>query len=340
VPTFTPRPTSVPTNTPIPAANLSMPGVPVNPIPDVYHYSDKLDKSKAHLYSYQAHQRQVLAYFDDEGILDASQEKAIADWCFEVWTRAWEIFGGYAYTTFECVMSNRYRGASAGVTLGNSVILDPAFLKTMFRSMFSIELRLNYQDLYKPLIAHEVFHLWNYGHMLLRTPWFYEGGANYYSAYLSGYPNRLVNIFGYAKEYARLKEAGSDRILSSITGAEPAGIGYIKGAVVFYMLDLEISERTQGQKSMDNVVRRLYSQQWQIAAPRAATPTSRMTPAPFSIDLFRDAIIAEAGNADFFNAFFQDYVDGARDLREWHNGLLKLESANLVLPIPPHPAIK
>ena len=62
---------------------------------------------------------------------------------------------------------------------------------------------------------------------------------------------------------------------------------------------------------------------------------------PLPIDVFRDAIIAEAGNADFFNAFFLDYVDGARDLREWHNGLLRLDpTKNFTLSYPPHPAIK
>lgn len=347
IPTFTPRPTLTPTNTPvpkdtpIPAANLSIPGVPPNPISDVHHYSDTIDKTKAHLYTYQAHQRQVLVYFDDEGILDASQEKAIANWCFEAWTRAWEIFGGYAYTTYECVASNRHRGAGSGVTVGNSTILDSAYLKLLSSSALSPELRLNYQEAFRHLMTHEVFHAWDYGHMLVRVPWFYEGGADYYGAYLSGYPNNLVSLVGTVKEYARIMETGRDRILSSITIREPAGIGYTKGALVFYMLDQEISERTQGQKSMDHVMRRLYSQQWQTAAPIAATPIGRATPAPLSIDVFREAIIAEAGNADFFNAFFLDYVDGARDLREWHNGLLKLDpTKNFTLSYPPHPAIK
>ena len=338
LPTITPRPTLLPTETPIPATNLSAPGVPVNPIPDLHHYSDALDKTQAHLYTFQAHQRQVLVYIDDEGILDVNQEKAVADTCMNAWTRIWQIFGGYAYTTFECVASYRRRGAGSGITVGNSSLLDANYLKNSFLAVWMADLGMVNRDAYRGFITHEVFHSWGFGQLYFRDQWFVEGAASYYATYLQNYPERLL-FLGSIKSYIEQRNAGRDRALSSITLKEPAGFAYIKGPLIFYMLDVEISERTQRQKSLDNVMRRLYLEQWQTAAPRALTPPAGLKPPWTSTTVFRDAIIAEAGNAEFFNAFFRDYVDGTRDLREWHNGLLKFDPTNLTLPFPPHPEI-
>jgi predicted metalloprotease with PDZ domain len=312
-------PTRLPANTAVPSASLGAVGIPASPRATGPRYSDQVNKANAHIYRYRAHQRDVEVYVEQEGVLTQAEERERADYCFEIWTRAWEIFGGYAFPIYECIISDRLgdpgRGSS-GITYwsryGASFLTKPGW-----------------QD----LMAHEIFHAWNYGHLPFEELWIVEGMAQYYN-YLLVDPNRALQ---WVKDNAAISvpewiKKGIDGPLVNIqrsSSNEP--LAYYKGALVWYMLDLEISERTAGTKSLNNVLRRLYLQygtQGILPGPRPPAPPRQA---------IYDAVIAEAGSREFFASFFKDYIEGARDLREWHNGLFA--NSRLVY-LPPHATIK
>jgi hypothetical protein len=270
-------------------------------------YSDQINKSNARVYRYRIHQRDLEVYVAQEGWLSESQERQAAEWCVEQWTRIWEIFGGYAYPSYECVFSRRLGVDVMGISMG------PSSLHTRFSP---------------PLIAHEVFHAWNGGHLHFPETWIREGLTSYYNNLLVTPARAMTQINWQLEQYRNLLKSGGDETLfpqSSRSSRED--VPYWKGALVFYMLDVEISERTSGTKSLDNPLRRLYLQVWTQAKP--VTTLQRQA--------LYDAVIAEAGSPEFFTAFFKDYVEGKRNLLEWHNGMLA--NPDLIY-LPPHPPVK
>jgi hypothetical protein len=312
-----PTPSQLPTYTPIPAAALAAPGVPANPRPDAPRYSDQVNKANAHLYRRNIHQRDVAVYVEQEGVLTQEQERERADYCFEAWTRAWDVFGGYAYPTYECVIANRLADAGRG--------------SSGFASWSRFGAARLVPSGWKELMTHEIFHAWNNGHLPFEELWIVEGMTQYYG-YLLLDPNRVLQWLRYDGPFAVpdwIKKGIDGPLVNIQRSSSNESLAYYKGALVWYMLDVEISERTAGAKSLNNVLRRLYLE----LGAQGVLPFERKSAQPRQ--RVYDAIIAEAGSPEFFNAFFKDYVEGARNLHEWHNGLLKNSSLIYLLPHPP-----
>lgn len=139
------------------------------------------------------------------------------------------------------------------------------------------------------LIAHEFFHLWNIKRIrpeglfpyryeeenYTRLLWWFEGGTSYYDwriprlAKLATAAEYLAHL---ADSIARLEDTPGALVHSLETSSFDAWIKayrpdenslnstvsyYLKGEVVCALLDLEIRHRSQGKKSLDDVVRHL-----------------------------------------------------------------------------------
>ncbi|HEU4533477.1 MAG TPA: PDZ domain-containing protein, partial [Polyangiaceae bacterium] len=142
------------------------------------------------------------------------------------------------------------------------------------------------------LVAHEFFHLWNVKRIrpaglspyryeaenYTRLLWWFEGATSYYDwlvlrraglctareyadhaahelARLQDTPGALVHSLADASFDAWVKAYRPDENAPNSTVSY-----YLKGEVVAALLDLEIRARSGGQKSLDDVVRRLWSE--------------------------------------------------------------------------------
>lgn len=304
-----PTPATVyPTYTPIPQANLENPGVPASPIWQEPLPSD-YDKTLTPL-QYRAHQREIDVFIDKDGVfLSPSEARERADFCLQAWTRAWEVFGGYAYPSYRCLFGAKYSPPGSGGAHGGNT-----------SSRYEADILM--ADDWRQLIQHEVFHAWNAGHGVGPEGVWVEEGLTTYYGYLLVEPTRAWQfIVSTASDYSQ-----TDTPLVKIGRDRNQWVAYSQGALTWYMLDVEISERTNRAKSLDNVLRRLYL--------RRVGPSGSLT---FTNQDLVNAIVAEAGSPEFFRAFFKDYIEGTRDLREWHDRLFTKMSS---IYIPPHPPIK
>ncbi|MCU0685749.1 MAG: PDZ domain-containing protein [Polyangiaceae bacterium] len=151
--------------------------------------------------------------------------------------------------------------------------------------------RAGYLDVLS-LVAHEFFHLWNVKRIrpaglspyryeaenYTRLLWWFEGATSYYDwlvlrraglctareyadhaahelARLHDTPGALVHSLADASFDAWVKAYRPDENAPNSTVSY-----YLKGEVVAALLDLEIRSRSGGQKSLDDVVRRLWSE--------------------------------------------------------------------------------
>ncbi len=310
-----PSPTPLPANTPLARASLDAPGLPVNARATGPRYSEQVNKANAHLYNYRGHNRDLQVFVEQEGVLTAEEEKERADWCFEAWARTWNVFGGYAFATYECVISNRLSDPARG---SSGISYWSRFGATNLKAAS-----------WKVLMSHEIFHAWNYGHLPYDELWIVEGQAQYYMNLIAD-PNSAVTVLnGSLLSYNNAVKNSIDLPLVDVQRSNDV-LAYSKGALLFYMLDVEVAERTRGAKSLDNVLRRLYLQYGTNGIPPGVRP-----PALPRQTLY-DAVIAEAGNPEFFSTFFRDYAEGTRDLKDWHNGLL---AGGRITFVPPHPVV-
>ena len=118
-----------------------------------------------------------------------------------------------------------------------------------------------------PLVGHEVFHIWNGRAINFKEQeyWFSEGFTEYYSHITSA---RL----GFTSESDFLKnlERACELYLSkhgelSIRGAgknkgSNSGLVYQGGSLIALALDMQIRKPTQNQKSLDDVMKQVYSE--------------------------------------------------------------------------------
>lgn len=155
--------------------------------------------------------------------------------------------------------------------------------------------RWNYRDREKyvrwlGLVSHEFFHTWNVRRLRPRalvdydyesevyfsTLWIAEGITSYYddlALVRSGLINRK-EFFGLVSKQIERLQATPGRLVQSLTESshdtwiklyrpdENSGNSrvsyYNKGSVVAFLLDAEIRRRTEGEKSLDDVMRLLY----------------------------------------------------------------------------------
>ena len=157
-----------------------------------------------------------------------------------------------------------------------------------------------------PLVGHEVFHIWNGTVISFKEQeyWFSEGVTEYYSHITSA---RL----GFTSESDFLKnlERACESYLSkqgelSIRGAgknkgSNSGLVYQGGNLIALALDVQIRKRTQNQKSLDDLMKQMYSE-------------FGVTGKTYTIDdVIR--ITTDIAGKDF-EPFFRKYVSGTERL--------------------------
>jgi len=160
-----------------------------------------------------------------------------------------------------------------------------------------------------PEAAHEFFHTWNllaikpieYREIDYRTQppvaslWFSEGLTMFYADLLqrrAGIPvrdstrrahlERLIGAYLANPAYARFSAESISRVAYNV---QPGELGdysastHLQGELIGTMLDLMIRDVTHGQRSMDDVMRLLFSHVGSVPPP-----PSRAEPAPYRID--------------------------------------------------------
>ncbi|HVF27349.1 MAG TPA: PDZ domain-containing protein [Pyrinomonadaceae bacterium] len=195
---------------------------------------------------------------------------------------------------------------------------------------FGFRPEADYRD-FLTLVAHEYFHLWNVkrirpdalgpfdytGENYTRLLWVAEGGTSYYENILVRRAN-LMTVRQYldsiAKSFQDLQNAPGRREMSLEESSFDAWIKYYrpdentinssisyydKGAIVSLLLDLRIRQLTSGARSLDDVMRRLYSEY--------AKKNRNYTPEDFQ----REAEQVAGASLD---DFFRRYVRGTEEL--------------------------
>ena len=163
------------------------------------------------------------------------------------------------------------------------------------------------RNLWVPLVAHELCHIWNGTAIKFfdeREYWFMEGFTDYYSEIVSvrlgllSESDFLKNLGRAYESYLgqvgtlSIRDAGSDKMANS-------GLVYSGGGLVAALLDVKIRKLTQGQKSLDNVMKRMYRE-------------FGITDETYTIDdVIR--IVSDVAGADF-EPFFRKYVSGTERL--------------------------
>ena len=187
-----------------------------------------------------------------------------------------------------------------------------------------------------PETAHEFFHTWNlmaiqpveYRDIDYRTQppvaslWFSEGLTMYYADLLqrrAGIPvhdstraahlERLIGSYLANPAYARFSAESISRVAYN---ADPGELGdysastHVQGELIGTMLDLIIRDATHGERSMDDVMRLLFSR-----IEKLPPPPSRRVPAPYRVDgRTIEQAVESVCNCDV-TPFFDAHVRGA-----------------------------
>jgi len=196
--------------------------------------------------------------------------------------------------------------------------------------------------------AHEFFHLWNVKRLrpaalgpfdytredYTRSLWLAEGATSYY-AYVnllrSGLWDQRQFLTHLADEVRTLELEPGHALMSAESSSFHAWFYdrspqmqetnfanttisyYNKGAVLAMLLDLEIRGRTQGEKSLDDVMRRMYEQFYAAPARSAAPPASYYAAGRGYEEKDILATLNSAAGGDW-NPFFERYVEGTAPL--------------------------
>jgi predicted metalloprotease with PDZ domain len=186
------------------------------------------------------------------------------------------LFGGLPYREYTFIYHLIDRERRSGVEHANSTAI--IFNRKDFCAR-------RFYDSFLNLTAHEYLHLWNIKRIhprgwgpfdysreaYTKSHWFTEGMTSYYAglvlvraglwtpeqfyANLAGHYSAHENAGG--KKLMSLEDASWDIWLKPDNAAQTTISYYEKGAVVGLMLDLEIRKRTNGGKSLDDVMREL-----------------------------------------------------------------------------------
>ena len=302
--TPTPPPTATPTNTPVPTPtfDLSAAGFPAQPIP---YWNQPppgflaYDEANYHIYERVMHGRPVrLVIHKQAGIAPDSREE-MAEWVFDAWASAWEVFGGFPYESYTFKIPLDQSGYWGAQGIGVEFAVDDMLaLKGDWPEYREREWHIDF--------AHEVFHAWN-GKALppavyLRA-WLLEGCTEYYSYRIAanqklGYAYGMQRMW---KPYRRVRGTPRDMPLAEahMETIDPdlrVPIIYMKGGLVCYLMD-HILVR-QGL-SIDDLLRALYED--------FVTTGARYTPESVQATL-------EGLSGDDWTEFFDDYVYGTETL--------------------------
>ncbi len=167
--------------------------------------------------------------------------------------------------------------------------LEHARSCTLLTSPFTLQPRAKYEE-FLELVSHEFFHLWNVKRIrpsvlgpfdyqneaYTRSLWVMEGITSYYdrhllvraglqppSRYLEKLAEELAKIRALPGRFRQsLEESSFDAWIKLYRPDEHTGNStisyYLKGGVVALLLDLHIRSRTEGARSLDDVMRALY----------------------------------------------------------------------------------
>ncbi|HEX9100555.1 MAG TPA: hypothetical protein VF997_00050, partial [Polyangia bacterium] len=168
--------------------------------------------------------------------------------------------------------------------------LEHAKSCALLSSPFTFHPRKKYEELLE-LVAHEFFHLWNVKRIhpealgpfdyqreaYTRSLWVMEGVTSYYDRYLlvraglqkpDKYLEKLAEELGKiaaipGRKRQSLEESSFDAWIKLYRPDENSANStisyYLKGGVVALLLDLEIRARTGGKRSLDDVMRLLWT---------------------------------------------------------------------------------
>jgi len=203
-----------------------------------------------------------------------------------------------------------------------------------------------------PETAHEFFHTWNllaikpieYHDIDYRTQppvaslWFSEGLTMFYADLLqrrAGIPvhdstrtahvERLIGSYLANPAYGRFSAESISRVAYN---ADPGELGdysgstHLQGELLGAILDLKIRAATEGARSMDDVMRQLFSH-----VEKMPPPPSRREPAPYRVDGRAIEQAVESVCSCDVTPFFDAHVRGARPLSfDEYVGLIGLKT--------------
>ncbi len=208
--------------------------------------------------------------------------------------------------------------------------MEHALCSVNHRSRFTFQPEREYEKLLS-LLSHEFFHVWNvkrirpttFGpfdytrEIYTRLLWVMEGATSYYDDLIlrrAGLipPRRYLDL---VSESIRELEGNPGRHLFSLTESSfdtwlkmyqshenflnSRVSFYLKGEIVHLLLDLEIRHRTDGARSLDDVLRRLWADYAQHGQG-------------FPEAMYKPVVEAVAGSN--FDDFWARYVDGTAEL--------------------------
>ncbi|HTV56611.1 MAG TPA: hypothetical protein VMI06_17070, partial [Terriglobia bacterium] len=192
------------------------------------------------------------------------------------------------------------------------------------------------------LAAHEFFHAWNVKRLrpvglgpfdytrevYTRSLWFAEGVTTYYAymtLYRCGIWNQQELLDRLASEIRQLRSDPGRTMMSAESSSFDAWFYdgapqfqktnfanstisyYNKGAILGMLLDLEIRERTDGQKSLDDLLRSMYREFYEAPGASYYLPGRGYTE--------RDILqAANKVSGSDFGPFFQKYISGTQPL--------------------------
>lgn len=240
---------------------LSLAGNPSTPVqykgynpPGFLEY----DYNNFYVETYNIHQRKVTIAWAKDVAISETKRKEINDFIFTKFIEWWEVFGGFPWSTYTIVFKNepKYAGGEQGIGYEANAV--------------------NYiQENYHERIAHEVFHAWTnaisdvdegkYEDAL----WYREGITQYYGDRGAGRSLYQLWMSEHWRWYANeIKGTKYDVPLVDMPAKAKEESGetnrfgnpyrknvYWKGALVAYMLDIELSKTNN---TIDDFLKYLY----------------------------------------------------------------------------------
>lgn len=243
--------------------------------------------------------------------------KKIAADSAKIVEEGYKMFGDLPYQDYLFILNTRGGG---GLEHLNSTALQ--FNKFGFKTRYSS---------FMSLVAHEFFHVWNVKRIkpdalgpfdyenenYTRLLWVAEGGTAYYESVLvrrAGLISTAEFLAGKAAQFqdlqsrpgrfeTSLEEASLDAWIKYYRPDENAVNNqisyYDKGEVVNFLLDIEIRKASNGAKSLDDVMRYLYTE--------FSKKDKNYTPEDFQK-------VAETVAGKSLNDFFEKYVRGTEEI--------------------------
>ena len=270
---------------------------------------------------------------DGDGNYDADRMRADVQKIVEAET---SMFGAIPYHDYTFILHLRSNGGG-GLEHLNSTALG-------FRR-FNFSTEKNYRG-FLSLVAHEFFHLWNVKRIrpdvlgpfdytkenYTRLLWVAEGITEYYGNLMvrrAGLISDQVYLEHLAKQIRDFQETPGRRVMSAEEASFDSWIKfyrpdentvnsqisyYDKGELLGLLLDLLIRQRSHNAKSLDDVMRYLYTEFFQKG--RNYTPAD-----------FQKACELMAGSS--LNEFFTSYVHGRGDMETAYNEIFSVAGLQL-----------